>query len=151
MKNFLTFVFMTGLASMAACSSEDSTGGTGGSGTGGSATGGTGGSGTGGSGTGGSAGMATGGTAGMATGGMAGMAGAAGGTGQDCVTCLTTNCSTELGACQASADCTKIISCAGACADQACADKCVTDNPGGKTAWDAVEACGTTKCATECT
>lgn len=148
MKNLITLAFMAGLATMAACSSDDSSSGTGGAA--GSSSGGSGGSstgGTGGSATGGMAGMG-----GMATGGMAGMGtgGAAGGTGNDCITCMTTNCATELGACQSNADCAKIVTCAAACTDQACADKCITDNPNGKTAWDAVEACGTTKCATEC-
>ncbi len=147
MKNLITLAFMAGLATMAACSSDDSSSGTGGAA--GSSSGGSGGSATGGTG-----GSATGGMAGMggsATGGSAGMGGAAGGTGNDCVTCMQTNCATELGACVANADCAKIVQCAGACTDQACADKCITDNPNGKTDWDAVEACGTTKCATECT
>ncbi|MCE7894913.1 MAG: hypothetical protein DYH12_35275, partial [Sorangiineae bacterium PRO1] len=95
----------------------------------------------------------SGGSAGSASGGSAGSAsgGAAGGTGNDCVTCLQTNCGTELAACLGNTACAAIVQCAGSCTDQACADACVTSNPNGKTDWDAVEACGTTKCATECT
>ncbi len=146
MKNLIALGFISGLAFLAACSSDGSSSGTGGAA--GSGTGATGGGGTGGTGTGGTS--ATGGAAGSASGGAAGGGGVAGGGGNTCVTCIQTNCGTELAACSSNADCLKIVQCAAACSDQACADACVTANPGGKTAWDAVDACGAAKCATEC-
>lgn len=141
-----SFRFMAGLATMAACSSDDSS-----SGTGGAAGSSSGGGGTGG-GSGGSAGSATGGSAGTASGGSAGTAsgGAAGGTGTDCDTCLETNCKTEMDACMADTDCTKLLQCAGACADSACIQQCMTDNPNGATKFAPVATCAQTKCATEC-
>lgn len=151
MKNLITLAFMAGLATMAACTSEDDSSGTGGAA--GSASGGTGGA----------AGSASGGMAGMgAMGGMAGSgtggsAGSTGDGGMDCLTCASTQCATEFGTCFANTDCKAIYDCAtgvsgdaGACTTQACIDACIAANPNGKTAWDAADACLNTKCSAEC-
>ena len=137
---------VAGVFGLAACSSEDDTGGgsdAGTGGTGGSAGGGTGGSGA----TGGSAGASTGGTAGSSTGGTAGggTGGSAGGT-ADCATCLQAECGSELTACTGNPDCLAILTCAQTCTDQACLDNCESSNPNGAADWGAVETCATTNC-----
>ncbi len=157
-----TWIVMFGVAaSIVACGSDSSTGGSGGaagSGTGG--TGGTAGSGTGGSA--GAAGSASGGTAGTGTGGTGGTAGAAGsatggaggaaGAGAACLGCLQAQCGTEISGCVGDADCAAIFSCAQACSpsDATCLQACVSNNPNGKTKFDAITACVQAKCATDC-
>ncbi len=154
------FVFAASLMVLA-CSSDDDGGGTGtgGSGAGGSGTGGVGAFGASG-GQAGSAGAATGGVG--ASGGAGGTAAAGGtgatggGAGAACTQCiqgaLTGACSSQLAACQGSADCQAIFTCGQGCPanDSACIQGCINSNPNGKAAFDAITACINTTCKTEC-
>lgn len=176
MKNLTGVAWSLVLASaLAACSSDDEGGGSGGgTGTGatsgsggnggssGSSSGGTAGSGA--AGNGGAAGNAgVGGSAGggAGSGGAAGTSGSAGSSGSSpdgggptpCETCLAQKCSSQLAACTGKPACAAIITCVQGCPSSggdACRTKCVTDNAGGKTEWDALAGCVGTNCTGLC-
>ncbi|MEZ4226248.1 MAG: hypothetical protein R3B13_35200 [Polyangiaceae bacterium] len=177
MKNLTGVAWSLVLASaLAACSSDDEGGGSGG-GTGTGATSGSGGNG-------GSSGSSSGGTAGSGasagnggaagnagvggsagggagSGGAAGTSGSAGSSGSSpdgggptpCETCLAQKCSSQLAACTGKPACAAIITCVQGCPSSggdACRTKCVTDNAGGKTEWDALAGCVGTNCTGLC-
>lgn len=73
----------------------------------------------------------------------------AGETGGDCASCLTAHCDAETKACAADAACKKRLDCMNACADAACQNKCISDNP--TTKGDDLITCVLTNCKTECT
>jgi hypothetical protein len=59
-----------------------------------------------------------------------------------CIACaLEGNCAGQYGDCAADADCIAFSDCAGACADQACYDQCVTDHMTGADIYNTLLVC----------
>lgn len=59
-----------------------------------------------------------------------------------CIACaLEGNCASQYGDCAADQDCIDFSTCAGACADQACYDQCVTDHPTGADIYNTLLVC----------
>jgi hypothetical protein len=68
--------------------------------------------------------------------------------GNPCVSCATTNCGTQLSACNNDTTCTAYLNCALACNDPTCVATCASSNPG--TATTALNTCITGSCQAEC-
>ena len=146
------------------CSSSSGDSGTGGNSSGGSSSGGftSGGSSSGGSSSGGKAsgGTSSGGTSsggsssgGTSSGGSSagGTGGVAGATGTDpCEACIDQNCSAELSACDANAECTAMQDCYSKCADDTCYQNCYNAHPSAQALDDAITNCMSSKCTTQC-
>jgi hypothetical protein len=78
--------------------------------------------------------------------------GGQGGGAQGCVSCIQSQCSMEFMACFGDAKCQAFGNCVMGCgADNCCVqNKCATDSQFASPATDAIIACGTNKCPTEC-
>jgi len=69
-------------------------------------------------------------------------------TGDPCMDCASTKCSTEISGCFAEANCKALNDCFGTCTDETCASDCYAKYP--SPAYDRFVSCAMTKCATEC-
>ena len=79
-----------------------------------------------------------------------GACGGFGSTDPACNTCLTTSCCTEGTACNANTACNAITLCIQSCADDTCAQGCLTANPGGAMDYNSLTGCINNECATSC-
>jgi hypothetical protein len=68
--------------------------------------------------------------------------------GDPCISCATTSCATQLGACNSDAACSAYLNCALACNGPACVAACAASNPGAATT--ALNTCITGSCQSEC-
>jgi hypothetical protein len=68
----------------------------------------------------------------------------------DCSGCTAARCSAEQGACAPASDCDQYSACVLVCGDAACTADCGTAHPTGKAASEALAACTSSQCSTEC-
>lgn len=68
-----------------------------------------------------------------------------------CVTCAApTSCPTEYAACMADADCSALIGCIGACADETCVSACVETHSAGQALAEPIQMCAVASCPNSC-
>ncbi|HEY8078523.1 MAG TPA: hypothetical protein VIF62_30545 [Labilithrix sp.] len=67
-----------------------------------------------------------------------------------CDSCLDTSCCTDADACLGDADCTALLDCGNACADDACISACEAAHPSGAKLLDTLSTCVTSTCGSAC-